>query len=209
MTTTQSNLATTPLSSWPPEALMAEAKRVARFWSNNPAFIARNGGLFADIEDRTSEIVIRVLDYLQKKPTDDSVNQVTLFHEIARYCQPGIVQDSYSIPSDKFYAEDSSDEDGGHREKATDLAVEQREENRIEKLQALLHRIGIAERDFALFDSSISDFVQATGLSERAHRNMKSQRKNEILEKIKSLKLDGDLIRLAPALRHSSILFQS
>jgi hypothetical protein len=59
-----------------------------------------------------------------------------------------------------------------------------------------------------LFDSSISDFVEATGMSERAHRTMKSQRRNEILEKIKSLKLDGDLIRLAPALR-GSILFQS
>jgi len=208
MTTTQSNLATTPLRSWPPEALMAEAKRAARFWSNNPAFIAQNGGLFKDIEDRRSEIITRVLDYLQKKPTDDSVNQITLFHEIARYCQSGIIQDSYSIPSDKFDAEDSLDEDVGHREKAIDLTVEQREEDRIEKLQALLHRIGVAERDFVLFDSSISDFVESTGLSERAYRTIKSRRKNEIFEKIKSLKLDGDLIRLAPALR-GSILFQS
>jgi hypothetical protein len=212
MATTKSNLlATTPLRNWPPQAFMAEAKRTARLWSNHPAFIESNGGLFSDIEDRTSEITVRVLDYLLKKLTDDSIDQVTLFHQIARYCQPGIVQDSYSIPPDKFIEDDDLEEDDANREKINDLEAQQREEDeraeRMEKLQTLLRKSGVTERDFALFDSASADFVEATGVSERGHRNMKSQRKNEILKKIKSLKLDDNLVRLVPVLR-GSILAQ-
>lgn len=201
------DLSATQLRNWPPVAFMAEAKRTVRLWSSHPAFSRSNGGLFSNPEDLANEIVVRVLDYLHKKPEHDEIDQVTFFHQIARYCQPGIIQDNYSIPS---VAEGIEDHDGDEtdytrREIVDPDAVMQEDEDgeRKEKLLNLLYKIGVGERDFALFDTSTADWIDATGLSERENRVMKAKRKKEIIEKIKSLNLGDDLARLMPVLRSS------
>ncbi|MHB1666544.1 hypothetical protein [Thiomonas sp.] len=200
-------LSVTPLRDWPAHALMAEAKRTARLWRNNPAFSQSNGGLFSNHEDLSCEIAARVLDYLHKKPANDGIEQVTFFHQIARYCQPGIIQDNYSIPS---LTEGIEDQDGDEADYArreimdTDTAMREGEDaERKEKLLSLLCKIGVGERDFALFDTSTADWIDATGLSERENRVMKTKRKKEIVEKIKLMNLGDDLARLMPVLRNS------
>ena len=201
------DLSVTPLRNWPPEAIMAEAKRAAQLWSNVKEFGRSNGGLFSDVNERSAEIVVRVLDYLRKKQANDSIDQMTFFHQIAKYCQPGIIQDNYSIPSITEGVEDHGGDETDYSRREIgdqDAAVcDEYESERQEELLNLLRKIGVGERDFALFDTSGADWVEATGLSERQNRVMKTKRKKEIVEKIKSMNLGGDLVRLIPVLRNS------
>lgn len=203
---TKPDLVATPLRDWPPVALMAEAKRTARLWSSHPAFSRSNGGLFSNHEDLSCEIAARVLDYLHKKPENDDIDQVTFFHQIARYCQPGIIQDNYSIPSVAEGIEDHDKDETDYVRREimdSDTAIIEEDEDRKENLLNLLGKIGVGERDFALFDTSAADWIDATGLSERENRVMKAKRKKEIIEKIKSMNLGDDLARLMPVLRKS------
>lgn len=206
---TKSSLSTTPLRDWPPVSFMAEAKHTAKLWSNNPAFSKSNGGLFSNHEDLTDEIAVRVLDYLHKKPANDTIDQTTFFHQIARYCQPGIIQDNYSIPSVTEGIEDKSGDEADYASREiVDPATAMRDEEdteRKEKLRNILRKIKVDERDFALFETSTNDWIEATGLSERENRVMKTRRKKEIIEKIKAMNLGDDLARLMPALRSSII----
>ena len=209
MKTTSHNhdLSVTPLRNWPAHALAAEAKRTARLWCNNPAFSQTNGGLFSNHEDLASEIAARVLEYLQKKPASDDIDQITFFHQIARYCQPGIIQDNYSIPSVTEGIEDKSGDEADYASREiVDPATAMRDEEdaeREEKLRNILCKIKVDERDFALFETSTNDWIEATGLGERQNRVMKIRRKKEIIEKIKSMNLGDDLARLMPVLRKS------
>ncbi|MDE2175797.1 MAG: hypothetical protein KGJ54_10995 [Betaproteobacteria bacterium] len=100
---------------------------------------------------------------------------------------------------------DGDETDYTRREIVDPDAVMQEDEDgeRKEKLLNLLYKIGVGERDFALFDTSTADWIDATGLSERENRVMKAKRKKEIIEKIKSLNLGDDLARLMPVLRSS------
>ena len=203
---TKPDLVATPLRDWPPAAFMAEAKRTARLWRNNPAFSQSNGGLFSNHEDLSCEIAARVLDYLHKKPENDDIDQVTFFHQIARYCQPGIIQDNYSIPSVAEGIEDHDKDETDYVRREimdSDTAIIEEDEDRKENLLNILGKIGVGERDFALFDTSAADWIDATGLSERENRVMKAKRKKEIIEKIKSMNLGDDLARLMPVLRKS------
>ena len=185
---TRSNLSTTPLRKWEPTDLMAEAKRTARLWCNHPAFNPKNGGIFSDSEDRADEIAVRILDYLRKKPAKDEINQVTFFHQIARYCQPGIVQSSYAIPSVTEGVGGGGDDETDypqHEIADPDLVGSEDEAaERRAKLENLAHKLRLGERDVALFMTSSEDWVAATGLCERTHREMKSDRKKEIVERI-------------------------
>ncbi len=201
----KTDLSATPLRHWPPVALMLEAKHTAKLWSNHPAFSRANGGLFSNLEDLGEEIVVRVLDYMQRKPANDEIDQVTFFHQVARYCQPGIIQDNYAIPSVADGIEDQDGEDYAVREiiDPGTAMIEEEDEERQEKLLNLLRKIGVSERDFALFDTSTPDWVEATGLSERENRVMKAKRKKVIIDKIKSMNLGDDLARLMPVLRNS------
>ena len=197
--TNKIDLSTTPLRDWPPRALMAEAKRTARLWSNHPAFNPKNGGIFSDHEDRADEITVRVLDYSHKKPVKDGIDQVTFFHQIARYCKPGIIQDSYSIPSATEGIEgDGGDETDYPKHEIVDPDTARREEEdaeRKEKLQNLLRKIGVGERDFALFDTSNADLIEATGCCERKARELKDLRKKEIIKMINSLAGGDEIVR--------------
>lgn len=196
MKTSASNtkLSATPLRDWPPEAIMAEAKRTARLWANHPAFSRINGGLFSYADEREAEIVVRVLDYIQNKPANDSIDQVTFFHQIARYCQFGIIKANYCIQS---ITEEADDQGGDDADYANREIIDQNttagedDPGLQEELANFLRKIGVDERDFALFDTSCADWIEATGLSEREHRVMKARRKKEIMEKIKSSGLDG------------------
>lgn len=201
------NLSAIPLRNWPPEAIMEEAKRTARLWTNRKEFSPMNGGLFSDPSERAAEIVVRVLDYLRKKQANDSIDQVTFFHQIARYRQFDIIKTNYCIPSITEGSEDygGDEADYVHREIADQDAVsgEEVDPELQQKLVSFLRKIGVGERDFTLFDTSTADWVAATGMSEREHRAMKARRKKEIIEKIKSMNLVDELVRLMPVLRMS------
>ena len=185
---TKSNLSTTPLRNWQPTDLMAEAKHTARLWSNHPAFNPNNGGLFSNHEDRAEEIVVRVLDYLRKKPAKDASDQVTFFHQIARYCQQGIIQDNFAIPSVTEGVESAGDDETDypkHEIADPDTAGSEEEtDERRAKLENLARKLRLGERDVALFQTHTKDWTAATGLCERTHREMKSDRKKEIAERI-------------------------
>ena len=195
---TKSNLSTIPLREWPPEALMREAKRTAGLWCNHPAFSQSNGGLFSNREERADEIAVRVLDYLRKKPAKDALNQVTFFHQIARYCQPGIVRSNYAIPSVAEGVEGAGDDETDypkHEIVSPDTAGSEEETvERRAKLENLTHKLGIGERDVALFQTSTKDWVSATGLCERTHREMKSDRKKEIAERIAEVAANDEIL---------------
>lgn len=205
MTSAKIELSATPLRDWPPQTFMAAAKRAARLWTYHPAFSPANGGLFSDPEDRADEIAMRVLEYLKKKPANDKIDQVSFFYQIAQYCKNGIIQDSYSIPLQT----EGVDHDAEEIDRLIEIADQQQhgeaeeETQRHEQLQDLMLKIGITVRDFALFDTTSADWIEATGLSERHHRAAKSERKNEILAKIKTLNLKEDLAALMPVLRSS------
>ena len=195
---TRSNLSITPLRKWEPTDLMAEARRTARLWCNHPAFNPKNGGIFSDSEDRADEIVVRVLDYLRKKPAKDEINQVTFFHQIARYCQPGIVQSGYAIPSVAEGVEGAGDDETDcpkHEIVSPDTSGSEEETvERRAKLESLAHKLRLGERDVALFETSTEDWVAATGLCERTHREMKSDRKKEIAEKIGEVAANDEIL---------------
>ncbi|MBN8744559.1 MAG: hypothetical protein J0I24_09650 [Thiomonas arsenitoxydans] len=197
----KNQLVGTPLRDWPPQALLLECQRAARLWADteiNGWRPFKSGGSLDQMEDRAQEILVRVLDYLKKKPTDDKINQVTLFYQVAKYCKYGIVQSCYAVgtvPSDSGgddetecglgdagnYQNDSEEEFGG----------EINDDGGENSLKLLLCRIGVGEADHALFETTSRDWGDATGLSERTHREMKDMRRREIISKINSAAKDG------------------
>ena len=202
-TTPTTALSTTPLHHWRGEDLLAGAKRTARFWASNPAFNPKNGGTFSNQDDLMAEIACRVIERLKKEPPNNAIDQVTFFHRVARYCQPGIIQSNYSLPSlTEGVASDS--EDIGCDDVVDPTFCEEADESEQEKSEAILmlfKKIGISEHDSSIFETTSSDFEEATGLSERHLRNKKAARKKEIIRVIKTKNLGDDLARLLPSLR--------
>ena len=199
-------LSTLPLHAWRGEDLLSEAKRTARFWASNPAFNPKNGGTFSNQDDLSAEIVCRVIERLKKEPPNNEIDQVTFFHCVARYCQPGIIQSNYSLPSlTEGVASDS--EDFGCDGVAASLYDEtegEDAEHEAEKSEAILRlfkKIGISEHDSSIFETTSSDFEEATGLSERHLRDKKAARKKEIVRVIKAKNQGDDLSRLQPGVR--------
>ena len=141
---------------------------------------------------------MRVLEYLHKKSANNTIDQVTFFHQVARYCQPGIIQDSYSIPSATEGIEgkggDETDYAGREIVDPDTTMREEEEAERLAKLENLLRKIGVGERDFALFGTSTSDWMDATGLSERENRNQKTKRKKEIAERIAAVAANDEML---------------
>ena len=194
---TKSNLSTTPLRNWQPTDLMAKAKHTAMLWSNHPAFNPNNGGLFSNHEDRGVEIAVRVLEYLRKKPAKDAIDQVTFFHQIARYCQQGIIQDNFAIPSVTEGVEGAGDDEDYPKHEIADPDTPGNEEKTAErraKLENLAHKLRLGERDVALFQTHTKDWTDATGLCERTHREMKSDRKKEIVERIAEVAANDEML---------------
>jgi hypothetical protein len=196
-------LSATPLHDWMGEDLLAEAKRAARFWASNPAFNPKNGGTFSSQDDLSAEIVCRVIERLKKEPPNNAIDQVAFFHRVARYCQPGIIQSNYSLPSlTEGVASDS--EDFGCDDVVDPSFCDEADESDQEKSEAILRlfkKIGISEHDSSIFETTSSDFEEATGLSERHLRDKKAARKKEIVRVIKAKNLGDDLSRLLPGLR--------
>lgn len=201
--TSKSRLATTPLRDWPPQSILAEAARAAKLWSREPAFTS--GGPLDDIESRAQEIAVRMLDYLSKKPHQDEIDQVAFFYQIAAYCKPGIIQSCYHIQT--VLSDTQGDEAGGDDEYAPQemygAETQGNGEGDGEAWQNLMLKIGVGERDVALFQTPAREWVSATGLSERQHREMKSNRRKEIIDEIRSKKLGADLARLMPGLKNA------
>ncbi|CAZ88957.1 conserved hypothetical protein [Thiomonas arsenitoxydans] len=208
MNTPTQHLSTTPLHAWPPEALMREARRTALFWRNNPAFheshgSLQSGGLYANQEERSAEIIVRVLSRLKKEPPKPHLDQITFFHQVARYCLDGIIQ-ANSAPASVAYAdggvEDDADDSGGIASPFFDVA-DDNESDHADAIRDLFKKIGVGEKDFALFDTTAEEWKETTGSSERHWRNKKTQRKKEILSTIKAKNLGDEVARLMPRLR--------
>ncbi|VDY03879.1 MULTISPECIES: hypothetical protein [unclassified Thiomonas] len=197
-------LSVTPLHAWPPEALMREAKRAALFWRNNPAFrenygSMQSGGLYANQEERTAEIIVRVLARLKKEPPKPNLDQITFFHQVARYCFFGIANANHAPMS---VSDVEGDDIGEIYDQFFDVASnEQDEADHAEAIQELFKKIGVGEKDFALFGTTEDEWKEATGLSGRLLRVKKDQRKKEILSTIKAKKLGDEVARLMPRLR--------
>lgn len=194
-------LAATPIRDWPPECIMREAMRAAKLWSAHPAF--NNGGPLDDVDARAQEIVARVLDYLKKKPHDDEIDQVTFFYQIVGYCKPGIIQSCYHIQTVSSDADaGSGEEDDDWVEYTNQEMSDPRASDDRKAWENLMRKIGIKERDAALFQTPTRDWVEATGLSERQHREMKTKRKLQLINIIKNKNLADDLVRLMPSLKN-------
>ncbi len=195
---TPQHLSVIPLHDWPPEALMRESKRAAMFWRNDPAFREKyghiqSGGLYVDKDERAAEIMFRVLERLKKEPPKPHIDQTTFFHQVARYCKPGIANANRGRLSvtegadgDEGDANDSgeSEIDGPFFDVTGDA---DKDAERAEVIQELFKKIGVGEKDFVLFDTTVADWIESTGLSERQLRNEKESRKKEIEKKINSL----------------------
>lgn len=200
-TTESARRGATPLRDWPPESILEEAMRAAKLWAAEPAF--NRGGPLDDTESRSQEIAVRMLDYLSKKPHKDEIDQIAFFYQIAAYCKPGIIQSCYHIQT--VSSDSHGDEADGDDEFAVqiyDYDAETPDSGDGLAWKNLMRKLGVGERDVALFQTSTSDWSEATGLSERRHREMKSKRKEEIIDQIRKKNLAVDFVRLMPNLRN-------
>lgn len=201
-------LSTTPLHAWPGEALMREAKRVATFWSNDPAFRERYGqmragGLYVDKEERAAEIMARVLARLKKEPPKPHLDQMTFFHQVARYCKPGIAHENKGRMS---VTEGAGGDGDANNDEIADLFFSvgggsENEEQHTKATHALFKKIGVSEKDITLFDATDEDWMESTGLSKRLRWTKKDKRRKEIIAKIKEKGLCSEAARLMPRLR--------
>lgn len=199
-------LSTTSLHNWPGEALITHSKRAARLWANRPEFSTGNWSLYSNEEERAAELVCRVIARLKKEPPKPNLDQVTFFYQIAEYCRFGIKEDGEAPRITPIATREDAggkDDDLGADEVGGEAYFDEGEENPELALaiQALFKKIGVDERDFALFLTSTEDFKEATGLGERHFRDKKSLRKEEIINKIKAKRLTREFVRLMPWLR--------
>jgi len=186
---------------------MSEAKRTALFWRNNPAFSegrgsVQSGGLYSDQEERSAEIIVRVLARLKKEPPKPDLDQVTFFHQVARYCLSGIEQANRAPLSVTEGVGECGDADdaGGLADPFFDVA-DDNESDHADAIRDLFKKIGVGEKDFALFDTTAGEWKETTGSSERHLRDKKTKRRKEILSIIKAKNLGDEIARLMPRLR--------
>jgi len=188
---------------------MSEAKRTALFWRNNPAFSEnhggmQSGGLYSDQEERTAEIVVRMLARLKKESPKPEIDQITFFHQVARYCLSGIEQANRAPSSVTEGVGECGDADDGGEIAAPPFGYATDHDETAERADAirdLFKKIGVGEKDFALFDTTADEWKETTGSSERHLRDKKTKRRKEILATIKVKNLGAEAARLMPGLR--------
>ncbi|MHB1669038.1 hypothetical protein [Thiomonas sp.] len=195
-------LKTTPILSWPGDAMLACAHKVARFW-----------GCGSDADEMAAEIVFRVIDYLNKRPGEqdpDEENRHFLdfdgqFFSIARYCKYSIIQDGYGPQ----IAVSLNDDDHITEIIEQEFCAGRDEQERLETTRQhveLFAKIGMNEEaDFSLFDSQVEVLADALGQSPRQITNIRSARKKEIVAKAKKAGALGELNDLLSTVRVGTV----